>query len=89
MFPFKHLPPEIRLIIYNLDGVLLRQPNGRPPALLRALRLNHVLYQEAKAEFYRTNVMFIVADTKVRKLKSQNNVGPKHVKHVLIAAAKE
>lgn len=83
MFPFKRLPAEIRLMIYNLNGVLQFSIDGRKPALLRALRRDPTLYQEAKVEFYRTNVMFTLWS---KDPKRPIEIEPKHVRHVLINA---
>lgn len=86
MFPFKILPPEIRLIIYNLDGVLQYSIDGKRPALLRALQPDQTLYQEARDDFHRINVIFEVSRTGVRHLKSLDDVEYRHVRHVLVNA---
>jgi hypothetical protein len=58
MFPFNQLPPEIRLIIYGLDGILQTRIDGSAPPLLLALAADEVLYLEAKEEYRRTNISF-------------------------------
>ncbi|KAF4621946.1 hypothetical protein G7Y89_g14399 [Cudoniella acicularis] len=55
MANFKDLPPEIRLMIYDLDGVLQVRSDGSAPPLLYVLYGIKRLYEDVKAEYHRRN----------------------------------
>ena len=53
VFPFTKLPPEVRNMI--LEFGLIKKGNKKP-ALLRAVRVNKVLYESALPIYYRNNM---------------------------------
>lgn len=53
MFPFKKLPAETRVMIY--PDALQLQHDGQAPALLLALVVDEVLYNEAFAIYSKIN----------------------------------